>query len=284
MTDGDAAALLLDEAWQEGPLGLRTVDARTLGPALRYTASPSAVDAFWQAYGGELGAFTLYGSGDFHHLTRLLLRRHARDQLVVVVFDNHPDWDLRPPRWGCGGWTARAERLPRVEQIVVWGCGNFELKLPSRAFADHRALREGRLRVHAWAERQPESVGRRFPCEGLDTWRPAFEEFAAGLAGARVYVSVDLDCLRAEDAVTNWENGLFRPADVAWAIRTLRAQARLVGGDVCGAYSPQRYARARQRFAARWDHPHVEPPPSLEQARRVNERAVTPIWAALTGA
>ena len=37
-----------------------------------------------------------------------------------------------------------------------------------------------------------------------------------------VYVTIDLDCLRAEDAVTNWESGRFSLDDLAWGSRELR--------------------------------------------------------------
>ncbi len=47
-------------------------------------------------------------------------------------------------------------------------------------------------------------------------WRERFGHFVDGLKGERVYVTVDLDCLRAEEAITNWENGLFTAEDVAW--------------------------------------------------------------------
>ena len=53
-------------------------------------------------------------------------------------------------------------------------------------------------------------------------WRERFQRFAGELAGAAVYVTVDLDCLRAEEAVTNWESGLFT-ADADSALGALGA-------------------------------------------------------------
>ena len=92
-----------------------------------------------------------------------------------------------------------------------------------------------------------------------DNWRERFTRFAESMAGKPVYVTVDMDCLRAEEAATNWENGLFTAADVAWAIGLLRQSSKLVGGDLCGAYSEPQYARTFQRFAGRWDHPKLPP-------------------------
>ena len=93
-------------------------------------------------------------------------------------------------------------------------------------------------------------------------------------------MTVDLDCLAADESFTNWEAGLFRAEEVAWAIRHLAQQARLVAGDVCGAWSAPEYATPFQRLAGWWDHPkrsRTEP----EEARRLNLAALNVIWPAL---
>ncbi|MDB5174276.1 MAG: hypothetical protein JWN51_3049 [Phycisphaerales bacterium] len=280
-SDLNAVYLNLDDAWEKGVLGLRERDARDWGPRLRYIARKKDVEAFYREIGQDLAPFILYGSGDFHHLAGALIRRIGPGPVTLVSFDNHPDWDVRPPYWACGGWAARTLATGRVEQVSVWGCGNFELRFPSRLFANHSALRSGKLQIHAWAERQPPAVQKRFDCMMRENWRERFERFANGLTGRNVYVTVDMDCLRAHDAVTNWENGLFAAEDVAWAIGALRASANMVGGDVCGAYSPQAYARSFQRFAGKWDHPKFAVPNEAE-ARKVNRKSLEKIWSALT--
>jgi hypothetical protein len=289
--------LNLDDAWQDGELSLPTRDLRPWGPRLRYCAPEAEVEAFDTSLGDDLPPFILYGSGDFHYLAALWVRRAARqtregpcpetvegtnrDRLTIVSFDNHPDWDIRPPRWACGGWICRALEIPNLH-ASVWGCGNFELAWPARLFANRAALAAGRLTVNAWAERQKPAVCRRFDCMSRSAWRGRFEGFATGLAGGNVYITVDLDCLRADEAVTNWENGLFTADDVAWAIARIRDVARVVGGDLCGAWSRPAYARWRQRFAGNWDHPKL-PEPDESRARRVNSATLAKIWPALTG-
>ena len=202
--------------------------------------------------------------------------------VTVISFDNHPDWDRRPPRWGCGAWINRAIELEGVRQAQVWGCGNFELAWPHRLFANGHALREGQLVVHAWRERQSAEVQNHFDCMSRQDWRDEFEAFAESLANANVYITVDLDCLSREEAVTNWENGLFTAADIAWAIGRLRDKAKIIGGDMCGAWSPIVCRGAFRQFAAWWDHPKVEKV-SLNEARRVNLAAFKTIWPALAG-
>jgi arginase family enzyme len=114
-----------------------------------------------------------------------------------------------------------------------------------------------------------------------DNWRERFDGFLRTLRGSNVYVTIDLDCLRAEEFTSNWEQGLFAAEDVAWAVRRVRDNCRLVGGDVCGAYSPFRGERRMQRLADWWDHPRL-PPIEPEAARAKNLAALATIWPALT--
>lgn len=270
--------LNLDDAWSSVPA--TTIDLRHWGPKLRYHGKRDDVEAFYEDVRGELRPFVLYGSGDFHYLAAILLRRITQP-VTVISFDNHPDWDIRPPYWSCGGWVKRALELPNVQGVVVWGCGNFELQMPSRLFANRSALRSGRLQVNAWAERQPHGVRRRFKCMTRDNWRERFEQFSRSPSGRNVYVTIDLDCLVGDEAVTNWEAGLFRADDIVWALETLRDRANLVGGDLCGAYSPPSYQRWFQRLAGNWDHPKL-PDVNLARAAETNIATLNRLWPALS--
>jgi hypothetical protein len=203
------------------------------------------------------------------------------EPVTVISFDNHPDWDVRPPRWACGGWVNRALELRHVSRVAVWGCGNFELTWPSVLFANRRARRAGRLSVYPWAERYSDRVARRFDAVARDTWRGRFDEFLGSLRGSNVYVTVDLDCLRSDEFTSNWEQGAFTAADVAWAVGRVRETCRLVAGDACGAYSPFRGERVTQRLADWWDHPEL-PPIDPGAARGRNLAALATIWPALT--
>ena len=235
------------------------------------------MESFYETMREKMAAFTLFGSGDFHHLSAVWLRRIA-EPFTLVSFDNHPDWDTRPPRWGCGTWINRALDLETVERVAIWGCGNFELNWPGNLFVNRRALREKRLAVWPWTERLQASGRRRWPGMTRADWRAQFAEFARGLSRKNVYVTVDLDCLAAGQAATNWEHGLFTAEDLCWALGEISAQAKIIGGDLCGAFSAQRYARWTQRLAARFDHP---PETGLHDLD-ANLRAFAIIWPALT--
>jgi len=281
-----------DSAWDTAALdamapGLRTLDYRDSGPNLRYVCSASAIDSLDRRLPKRLPRVIVFGYGDFHHLSGLWLRRAAADlgeseRITLISFDNHPDWDIRPPRWGCGGWINRALELGNVDAAHVWGCGNFEPARPARLFANHAALKSGRLVIHPWAERQNAEVQRRFDCMTRTDWQFRFERFAATLAKKNIYVTVDMDCLAADQAVTNWESGLFTAQDIAWAVAQLRSKANLIAADLCGAYSPLHANGLFRRLAIWWDHPKL-PPISLSDARKVNHAALRIILPALEG-
>lgn len=278
-----ALHLDLDGAWPAGALGLPTVDLRAWGPRLRFCARDREVEEFRAEVAPRTAGtnFLLYGSGDFHHLSALWLRRHAEaGPITLVSFDNHPDWDIRPPKWCCGSWVNRALDLPSVERAAVWGCGNFECWGWHRLTGNRRDVRSGRLSVHAWADERPAADCTQPIAITREDWREKFSRFAESLTGRRIYVTIDLDGLRAEDAATNWENGRFAPEDIAWAMRELRTFAPIVAGDLCGAWSPQGYARWRQCFAANMDHPDAPVPDAT--ARAANERALGRLWPILT--
>jgi arginase family enzyme len=277
----DALHLNLDNAWPDRELPFETLDLTKWGPPLRFSAPASLIERFYREVEEQLPRFILFGSGDFHHLTALWLRR-LQQPLKVVSFDNHPDWDVRPPRWSCGAWVNRALELPHVEKVTVWGCGNFECWWPGRLFGNRRAEREGRLEVHPWADDRSVSDQKRKGAILHPTWREHFVTAAQALAGSNVYVTIDLDCLRMGDAITNWESGQFTSEDVAWALGQLRsAGVSIVGGDLCGAFSAPIYARRKQRFVSAIDHPHL-PPRDLNEARKINLATLEKLWPLLT--
>ena len=271
--------LNLDNAWAGEPLGLPTLDATAAGPALRFSVPPRVIEQFYERIQNQLALFIVYGSGDFHHLSALWIRRVKRP-LMVISFDNHPDWDIRPPKWCCGSWVNRALELPQVEQVSVWGCGNFECWWPYQIFGNRRAERQGRLEVHPWADDRPASARERRGAIMRIDWQQRFLAFVKNLGATPVYVTIDLDCLRSEDAFTNWESGRFTLDDLTWALSELRNATRIIAGDICGAFSPPVYARRKQRFASEMDHPKLSWPLPAE-IQRVNAATLKRLWPLL---
>jgi hypothetical protein len=277
-----ALHLNLDDAWPNDSVGLSITDARSWGPQLRFSAPPRLVERFFRERKSDLATpFLLYGSGDFHYLTALRLRSVA-EPVVLVSFDNHPDWDVRPPKWACGGWINRALEVSNVRLASVWGCGNFECWFPHQIFGNRRAERTGILEVHPWADDRSSKDRQRKGAILRENWRDHFGDFSKRLAEQNVYVTIDIDCMRIEEAVTNWESGRFTVADLEWALGKLRQCSRVIGGDVCGAFSPPHYARWKQKFAAEFDRPKLAPP-KLEIARAINLASLQKLWPFFAG-
>ena len=273
-----------DNAWDflpaEARSGLALVDVREEAQGLRFISSKAKIEKFSSAHRDEFRPYTLYGSGDFHHLSAVWSRQFT-EPFLILSFDNHPDWDIRPPHWSCGAWVNRALENALVQSVNVWGCDSFECNLPGRLLGNRNAARENRLRVHPWAQK-----GRRYPSWLqpilAETWRSQFLGWLDTIPEQRVYVTIDLDCLSPEEALTNWENGRLTCDDLVWALQALRNQAQVIGGDLCGAWSLPRYATRFQRLAGWFDHPRVEAP-GLEERRARHSRIWDRLWPALTG-
>jgi arginase family enzyme len=277
--------LAVDNAWDyldRNSNGLpRRADARRAGESLRFLTSRKRIEQFYREFAGEFRPYTLSGSGDFHHLTAVLVRQFS-SPFVIVSFDNHPDWDIRPPHWCCGAWINRALENSLVEKIAVWGCGSFECLFPGRLLGNSHACKTGRLKVVPWAKENQKYPSWLQPMTN-ETWREKFTRFVNGIAASNVYVTIDMDCLAEDEAVTNWESGSYSVHEIVWAINQLRSKTNIIGGDLCGAYSSPRYAGWFQRFASKMDHPK-ERNISTDQLQSINQRAFQDIWPALTRA
>jgi hypothetical protein len=155
-----------------------------------------------------LGRFVLNGPSDYHHLSRLFVRRFTRSTTVaVVVFDDRSDCSGRR-EWSSRGWARALARDPGVLQVLILGCCGSRRPLPPRP-----RLQE-RLEVIPW--RQVESH-----------WEERVAGWADALAADDVYVSVDLPGAAAGSGCDG--------ASVARAVEIIRERRRLLGGDVCAS-------------------------------------------------
>lgn len=271
-----------DNAWDflagEHNHGLPVVDMREEAKALRFITSTHQINAFAARHAAEFRPYTLYGSGDFHHLSAVW-QRQFQEPFVLLSFDNHPDWDIRPPRWSCGAWINRALENPRIEAVSIWGCGNFECNFPWRLLGNRRAAKTHRLLVYPW-QREGVFLPAYFIPLTAQTWKARFFDWLDVWHDHKIYVTIDMDCLASSEAATNWESGRFTRDDLVWALRTLREKAHVIGGDLCGAWSRPRYATTFQRLAGWFDHPSVTPPTRNDLR---NRRVFEQLWPALTG-
>jgi len=278
----DSVFFRTDEAWDflPGEAVPPAVDVREEGKALRFITSPKAIDAFQAKHGAEFRPFTLFGSGDFHHLSAVWTRQFT-EPFLLLSFDNHPDWVTTGPKWSCGAWINRALENRNVRGVSIWGCGSDDCDHSERSNGARRAAEAGKLAVHPW-QKPKESYPHWLLPTTPETWRAELTDWAARHAGESIYITIDLDCLAASGAVTNWEAGQFTVDNLVWALGLLRGKMNVIGGDLCGAYAAPAFAGTFQRFASWWDHPKGKI--NLSNRAAVNQAAFARIWPALAGA
>jgi arginase family enzyme len=262
----------------------QVVPARDIGPHLRYMATGRQM----QRLAARLDAdsrnpLTLFGSGDFHHVTAALLRSFPISQpLSVVVFDRHPDWDRRSPVPCCGSWVAEALRMPYVQRVVVLGLGKEDIGGWRINVGEVRKLRHGKVALYpydcpvsyglgsgsgSFAQPSPETGPGPLPGTQTIRWqtveqhlRPAdwthfLRRIFDDLPTQQVYLSIDKDCLTPQYAHTNWEPGHLELPQVLEGISLLATQRDIVGADITGEYSRPEIASPLFRWLAQSDRP-----------------------------
>ncbi|MFA4933623.1 MAG: arginase family protein [Candidatus Omnitrophota bacterium] len=213
------------------------------------------------------------GSGDFHHISEVLTSR-INEEACLIVFDFHPDWDLFSPRFACGSWVNQALKNKFIVKCVLIGPGSEDLSFPALQTANLGALSSGRLEIYPYRKkpsrvyfrglRQSQSiVVRKGIFSDQIIWDQLENKDLAGfflqlirrLPTNKVYVSIDKDCLRADYALTNWEEGFLSLEQLLATLRLIRHNLDIVGLDVTGDYSPPRIAGRIKAAISKFDHP-----------------------------
>lgn len=262
------------------------LDFRDLGPALRLWSRPKALRQLGARLRRDLPAsagpaLVFLGSGDFHHVTPILLARameaSAAEAVTVLHFDNHPDWVRFGNGVHCGSWVGQAARMPGVARVITVGVCSSDIDRPSPHRADLDLLREGRVELYAYraadGARSVELAGKSWPTiEAMG--EAAFAAFLPSrIETEAVYITIDKDVLRAADAATNWDQGQTSLDFLKALLAPLIAGHRVIGADVVGDWSRAVYgggplAALLKRGEAMLDQPRHAPEPA---ARAANE-------------
>jgi len=253
------------------------LDARLLGPQLRLWSRPHVLDALRECLDAGLPAseeavLTFFGSGDFHHVSALLIARVLRQKsrlITVVHIDNHPDWVKFGDGLHCGSWAAKAARMPGVDRVVTLGVCSADIRQPWRKRADLALVRKGRIVLFAHGREEDEApvtvAGIARPTMASMSEDGFIDHLLTKIRTQDVYLSIDKDALLPQDAATNWDQGRMRLAYLGRIIARLGAKHRIVGADVCGDRSEPVYggplgARLLKRGEAWIDQPRGPAP------------------------
>lgn len=246
--------------------------ASDIGPALRLWARAATLQemkarlrAHAPAADGPKLVFA--GSGDFHHVSGLLIERALEvcdRPLTILHFDNHPDWMGHAPGRHCGSWVGRAARLQGVARIVTVGVCSQDIGARRARQGDLKLVEEDRLDLYAWTAPDGGDVvrvgDRAWPtisALGEDAFLALLD---AAIPTATVYVTIDKDVLQASEAVTNWDQGQASLRFLVRAVERIAGNRKVVGGDVVGDWSAAAYggdlaARLLKRGEAMLDQP-----------------------------
>ncbi len=204
---------------------------------------------------------TFLGSGDFHHITTLLLKTLSQEMrpLTLVLIDNHPDWFVTWPPYHCGNWVSQVVKLPWVKKIYLVGQDSSDISGWHFWSAPFNELCQGCIHLYPYA-RKKARVPFKWPSATLGVRQSArrfygvdlyfdtilekgpeefFRDLAAELKDENIYISLDKDCLRQEVALTDWEQGRLELPTLLYGIERLMETGRVIGADICGEQAPE---------------------------------------------
>ena len=203
------------------------------------------------------------GSGDYHHVSHILIRRLRQLQrpLQVVVLDNHPDNMRYPFGIHCGSWVWHVSQLPLVSCVHVLGITSSDVEIGHAVEHHVLNLRSGRVRYWCvgpnlgWMRALGIGRNASFPSVAA-----MLDAFAAELRGSDdgIYLSLDKDVLSPEDAHTNWDQGVMRMEEMLEMVTLLKG--RVVATDVTGEVSVYAYRSRLKRLLSGLDRqPRIAP-------------------------
>jgi hypothetical protein len=244
--------------------GAHESDLKSVGRSVRLWGGQRDIDTLWHSLlrtkrSPQSGARLCFmGSGDFHHVSALLLAMAVEDTtgpVTVVHIDNHPDWVRFSNGIHCGSWINKALDDSRVDKIITLGVCSDDLCSPERKGANLAQLSSGRLELYPYQHapsrvRQHYETGASYhQTDGALHWQMIasmgeenfIERLLSRINTSDVYLTIDKDVLDADDAVTNWDQGHMRLPYVLSLISEIGARHRIIGADVTGDYSTPSY-------------------------------------------
>jgi hypothetical protein len=221
----------------------------------------------------QRNAITFLGSGDFHHISGLLIKQFS-EPINLIVFDFHPDWDILPPRLGCGSWVTNALTNSNIKKVILLGASSADISGMGIQTANLSSLAGRRVEIYPYAHKPTPVLFRDVPQDGSLKIRKFFwgreiiwkelkgldlgdfcASLAEGLPVKQTYISIDKDCLREEYALTNWDQGQISLDELLIMLKVFRQSLDVVGVDVTGDYSLPSFKSRIKGFFSRLDHP-----------------------------
>jgi hypothetical protein len=250
------------------------LDLKRIGPASRLWADRRTAHEIRSVLDkGKKNEITFLGSGDFHHISRFLIEQFD-DPITIFIFDHHPDWDMLPPKSACGSWVTETLKNSNVRKVILCGISSDDISSLMIHSGNLRSLAEDRLEIYPYAHRPARNVFRHVPpnisLHVKRKWmrsdifwneiknknlKEFFLSVLSRLETKRAYVSIDKDCLKAEHALTNWEEGSFDLSELLLILGLIKENMDICGVDITGDYSVPETAGWVKTICSLIDHP-----------------------------
>jgi arginase family enzyme len=140
---------------------------------LRLWGNQKVIDSFQNKLSEEIADFcdsknetivTFMGSGDFHHITKMLvmsLMNNQKEKVTIIHFDNHPDWVSCNIGMHCGSWVNKALEIKGIEQIFTIGVCSNDLNFPEFKGANLELILKNKMKLFPY-EHRPSFVIRNY--------------------------------------------------------------------------------------------------------------------------
>ena len=238
---------------------LKQIDLRTWQESIRFGCSWKKFKQLSDQLNHQLAdvdslGCVLMGSGDYHHITQLLLSR-IETPIHLIICDNHPDNMRYPFGIHCGSWVYWASRLAHVKRIDVIGICSADISL-KHAWENHWSpLMKGKL--HYWSIHQDASwmkwLGAKNNFHHFESANELMNCFIHELSCIDIprYLSIDKDVLSESEVKTNWDQGEFLFQHLEQLIQA--CHLKLIGADITGDVSAYSYQSKFKRFLSESD-------------------------------
>jgi arginase family enzyme len=244
-------------------------DLKRIGPSCRHWMNKMTAQEIKNSLDPALrNTITFIGSGDFHHISNLLIGQF-QESLSVIVFDHHPDWEILPPRLSCGSWVSRILERDNVLKVILFGVSSDDISNFWIQTGNLTALRQNRLEIYPYSHKPTRVLLRDVP-KNISLhirerlfWQEIknnnsvafFSQIINRIPNKSVYISIDKDCLRAGYSLSNWEEGFFELNDLLAILKSIKEKFDIVGLDITGDYSSVQINGRIKSFFTKLDHP-----------------------------
>jgi arginase family enzyme len=278
------------------------INLRDLGPKARlWLDKRTKEDVARRIHGSRRESLTFLGSGDFHHLTNILISEFE-DDISVIVFDAHPDWETLPPQLGCGSWVSQTLKNRNILKLILIGISSSDISTMHLESANFTSLADDRLEIYPYQHEPSWVFLKRIPPNTSVKFKnylfahkifwdemknKNLSEFILSvikrLPSNKVYLSIDKDCLRSDYALTNWEEGMLSLDELLLMLKVIKENAQIIGADIVGDYSPVIMQGKIKNLCSWLDHPKIIKAHNLTQDEitKVNEKTNLKILEAL---